>query len=144
MSLGISAVLETGLAIIDKFVPDPKAKADAIFRLKELERQGESEKIQFELQTILGQIEINKIEAASTRFFVAGWRPAIGWTCAVSIFCYYVPYCLVAVSIWAYQCIQMGVLLPRPDLNIADLIGLVCSMLGVAGMRTVEKSRGVA
>lgn len=96
-------------------------------------------------QTIdLAQIEVNKTEAASGSLFNGGWRPAIGWTCAVSLFCYYVPYVLAATVLWAIQVIQTGQLVNRPDLGIADLLGLVAALLGMSTLRTVDKLKGVA
>ena len=35
-------------------------------------------------QLNLAQIEVNKAEAASGSFFKGGWRPAVGWVCAVA------------------------------------------------------------
>ena len=96
-------------------------------------------------QTIdLAQIEVNKTEAASGSLFNGGWRPAIGWTCAVSLFCYYVPYVLAATVLWAIQVIQTGQLVNRPDLGIADLLGLVAALLGMSTLRTVDKLKGLA
>ena len=76
--------------------------------------------------------------------FKTYWRPALGWTCVISLFAYYVPYCVVSLVVWARLCVQTHSLLVRPDLNIADLIGLISSLLGIAGMRTAEKFKGVA
>jgi len=135
----ITALLDIGRTALDKFIPDQQAKAAALFKLQELADKKDSEKLQAEVQIILGQVEINKIEAASESLFKSGWRPAIGWTCAVSLFSYYVPYCLVATAIWAYQCVHTGALVSRPDLNIADLMGLVTAMLGLGVMRSIDK-----
>ncbi len=111
----------------------------------------EKERMQLELegrkldQAIdLAQIDVNKTEAQHASMFVAGWRPAIGWTCAAALFCYYVPYVLAATILWIWQVIQTGQLVTRPDLGIADLIGLVLAMLGMSGLRSAEKMRGVA
>ena len=90
-----------------------------------------------------GQVEINKVEASSPSLFVAGWRPAVGWVCAISLFVYFVPYCLAAVFIWAWQCYTSHTLVPRPDLGIADLIALLTGMLGLGTMRTFDKIKGV-
>jgi len=135
----ITALLDIGRTALDKFIPDQQAKAAALFKLQELADKKDSEKLQAEVQIILGQVEINKIEAASESLFKSGWRPAIGWTCAVSLFSYYVPYCLVATAIWAYQCVHTETLVSRPDLNIADLMGLVTAMLGLGVMRSIDK-----
>ena len=38
-----------------------------------------------QLQTAnLAQIEVNKIEASSKNWFVAGWRPSVGWGYSVA------------------------------------------------------------
>src|SRR4051812_35840191 len=64
--------------IIDRILPDPTKAAEAKLELAKLEMSGD-------LQTILAQLEINKVEAASTSIFVAGWRPFIGWVCGSSL-----------------------------------------------------------
>lgn len=135
----LTALLEVGKTALDKFIPDPAQKAEAALKLEQLAAQGRSEELQAEVQILLGQVRINEAEAASENLFKSGWRPAIGWTCAISLFTYYVPYCLVATIIWAIHCIETKTLAARPDLGIADLIGLTVAMLGIAGMRSFDK-----
>ena len=60
---GIGDAVTAGLKIIDKFIPDPKAKADAIFKLKNLEQEGNMAQLNAYVTQLSGQIEINKIEA---------------------------------------------------------------------------------
>jgi len=107
-----------------------------------------------EQSLMIAQTEINKIEAASSSVFVAGWRPAIGWVCAISIGSYYIPQALMAVVLWSIQCIM--VMWETPDIaKVAlpafpgifgweQLFGLVLAMLGVGTLRTAEKLKGVA
>ena len=52
-----------------------------------------------------GQAEINKVEAASSILFVAGWRPYIGWICGTALGVYYIPQALMATVLWTIQCI---------------------------------------
>ena len=78
----IAALLEFGTKLIDKFFPDPTQAAKAKADLLQMQVQGE-------LQQMAGQLEINKVEAANTSVFVSGWRPAIGWVCAVALFYQY-------------------------------------------------------
>ena len=59
---GIGDAVTAGLQIIDKFIPDPKAKADAIFKLKTLEQQGDMASLNAFVTEMTGQVEINKIE----------------------------------------------------------------------------------
>lgn len=136
-------VIAGAIKIIDKVIPDPQAKAEAQFKIMQLQQQGEFKQIETELALATAQTDINKVEAANPNLWVSGWRPAIGWTSALALFTYYVPYCITATIIWAHLCWTTGTLAARPDLGIADLIGLVASMLGVASLRTYEKKLGV-
>lgn len=91
----------------------------------------------------VAQAETNKIEAASPNLFVSGWRPAIGWTCAISLACYYVPRAIAATVLWVIAVAKTGLLLAPPNIGIADILGLVMAMLGVASLRTYEKVQSV-
>lgn len=130
--------------VLENVIPDPKAAAEAKFKVLELADKAEGRELDAEVQTMLAQLRVNEAEAKSGSLYIAGWRPAIGWTCAISLFCYYVPYCLIATVIWAMQCIEKSELVARPDLGIADLFGLVFAMLGIAGMRSHDKTKGIA
>lgn len=131
--LGIGTVIESVGKVAGDLITTDKEKRELDLREKEI-----NQKID------LAQIEVNKVEAATGSLFNGGWRPAIGWTCAISLFCYYVPYVLAATALWIWQVIQTGQLVTRPDLGIADLIGLVMAMLGMSTLRTAEKVKGVA
>jgi hypothetical protein len=83
------------------------------------------------------QVELNKIEAAHRSVFVAGWRPAVGWICAAGVGWAYLghPLFLWAAALWAPG-------LKPPDIRIDSLFELVLAMLGMAGLRSFEKSAG--
>jgi hypothetical protein len=140
----IAGLFGIGEKLIEHFFPDPTKAAEARMELIKLQESGELQRMAMENDLLKGQLDINKTEAATGSLFIGGWRPAIGWTCAISLFCYYVPYVLVATVLWAWRVIETGQLVARPDLGIADLIGLVMAMLGIAGMRTYEKKHSVA
>lgn len=78
------------------------------------------------------QTEINKVEAGSGRLFVAGWRPAIGWLCAAVLGFNYIIRPIVAI--WTDR---------LPELDISMLYPLLIGMLGIGGLRTYEKAKGV-
>jgi hypothetical protein len=144
MAIPVLALLGIGEKIIERLWPDPTKAAEAKLELIKLQESGELQRMAMDNDLLKGQIGINQAEAATGSLFIGGWRPAIGWTCAVSLFCYYVPYVLAATVIWVMHCIETNTLAARPDLGIADLLGLVGSMLGIAAMRTREKALGVA
>lgn len=86
----------------------------------------------------MAQIDLNKIEAANSSLFVSGWRPAIGWTCAFAIFS---DFCLRPLMVWAsgwYPSMPVF-----PSLISDNLWELMAGMLGLSGLRTFEKTKGV-
>ena len=114
-------------AITGEAIEDPTKKAEIELKLKELE------------QAInLGQIEINKAEANNTNWFVAGWRPAIGW---VGAFALGYTYILSPLIDWACALANLHIATPRPDMGM--LFNLILAMLGFGGMRTYEKIKNV-
>ena len=90
----------------------------------------------------LAQVELNKVEASHRSVFVAGWRPAIGWVCAASLFFFYVPQYVIATFVWIK--IMMGngwVMVPYP-VDAKGVLELVLALLGMGALRTVEKGMG--
>ena len=130
--LGIGSIIDSVGKVAGDLITTEKEKRELDLREKALDQAVD-----------LAQIEVNKAEAASGSLFNGGWRPAIGWTCALALFCYYVPYILAATVLWIITVVKTGQLMPRPDLGIADLLGLVLSMLGMSTLRTAERFKGV-
>lgn len=92
----------------------------------------------------LAQMAVNQVEAASSSVFVAGWRPAVGWVCVVSLAAYYPPRFIAATTLWIIQVWNSGAWITPPEVGITDILGLVGSMLGMSWLRTQEKKAGVA
>lgn len=98
-----------------------------------------------------GQNSVNIEEAKNPHLFVAGWRPFIGWLCGVILGVMYLPKCIVLTTFWslkAYRSLHgdhtpMPDLPEFPDLGSGEIMGLVASMLGLGGLRTWEKVKGV-
>lgn len=88
----------------------------------------------------LAQIDVNKEEAKSASVFVAGWRPAIGWTCGLA-FAYaavFEPFLRFASQVWWGYSGSFPVI--DTDLTMQVLFGI----LGLGALRTAEKVKGVA
>jgi hypothetical protein len=120
-----SAIADLAGTVINKIWPD---KSEA-----------EKQQLAAAVQLVQGQMDINKAEAASGSVFIGGWRPAIGWVCAAALACQYIARPLL---VWA------GIItghswpvLPGLDDNLWQLM---LGMLGMGGLRTVEKVKGVA
>ena len=85
------------------------------------------------------QLDVNAKEASHRSIFVAGWRPAIGWVGAFAL----------AFEFILSPCIEWyakfsGMAISAPEIQTGPLLAIVTSMLGVAGMRSFEKAKGIA
>lgn len=137
--MGLSIPIIYGiLRVIDKVIPDPQAKAAAQLETLRMQQAGEFKQIETELQLALGQLEVNKIEAGAPDMFRGGWRPAVGWVCVIGLLYTYLgqPLLAWASGIWDVPA--------PPSLDLGDLLILLGGMLGLGGMRTVERLRGKA
>lgn len=135
--------------IFDRVIPDPAKAAEAKQKLEEIASAKEGAVLDANLQLMLGQIDINKLDATSGNRFNSGWRPFVGWVCGGSLALVYIPKAIFLSVLWAYQAwtlVHSGsmVLPPYPDLGVTDLIGLLGALLGMATLRTVDKARGTA
>ena len=84
------------------------------------------------------QTEINKIEAGHRSIFVAGWRPGIGWVCALGLF-----WTFIANPIIGSIIVITGSKVVLPILATGELIPLTIALLGLGGIRTFEKYKGL-
>lgn len=137
--MGISIPIIDGIfKIIEKVIPDPQAKAAAQLKTLEMQQAGEFKQIETDLQLALGQLEVNKIEAAAPDIFRGGWRPAVGWVCVIGLLYTYLgqPLLAWASGIWDVPA--------PPSLDLGDLLILLGGMLGLGGMRTMERLKGKA
>lgn len=122
-----------------------KVAGDLITTEKE-RRQLDLEEKKIDQATDLAQIEVNKVEAASSSVFVAGWRPAIGWIGAAALAYQFLAYPLL---LWVWTYLQGTGWIPKelqppPVLKADELWVILSGILGIAGMRSFEKTKGVA
>lgn len=107
---------------------------DKLFTSDEEREQAKAVFEKIKQQPHILQAEITKIEAAHRSIWVAGWRPAIGWVCAVSLA---FPFVINPVMQWATG-------EPGPVLPTDSLITLVLALIGLGGMRTFEKVKSIS
>jgi len=96
------------------------------------------------LQPTMVQTEINKVEAGHRSIWVAGWRPGIGWVCALSLFFFYVPQYVMASYIWIRLIVANDWQIVPYPVDDSGVMELVLAMLGMATLRGVEKLQGRA
>lgn len=128
--LFLSPILEFGKAILDRFVPDPAAKQAAEMEMFRMAADGE-------LKQILAQLEINAREAQHASIFVAGWRPFFGWIGGFAFL-----YATIGMSVLNWI-LALKSLPPLPELNMELLWVVITGMLGIGGLRTFEKNKGL-
>ena len=126
----IGPLFELGKGIIDRMFPDPTKKAEAELELLRMTQAGD-------LQVILAQLQINAKEAESTSLFVAGWRPFIGWICGFGLM-----YATIFHNLLRWGSVGLGWPLP-PAVDTDTLIYVLGALLGIGGLRTLEKIKGV-
>lgn len=132
-SLGLDTVLKELGETARQVLPDREAQQRFDVQMAEIKDRAEA-RVSAE---VLGQQEINKVEAAHENGFVAGWRPAMGWVGASGCGVAYV--CLPLFNMfWSWF---KG--LPTPEYPIETLMILITHMLGISGIRTFEKVKGV-
>lgn len=125
--------------VLDKVLPDPQAAAEAKLRALELAQRGDLAALDAEMKMALGQLEVNKAEAASGSLLTAGWRPAVGWICAAGLA---YEFLIRPLLPWLLS-VALGKTLPAmPDLPMETLMTLLLGMLGLGGLRTIEKVKG--
>jgi hypothetical protein len=134
----LGGILDAGLKILDKVIPDPAAKQAAQLELLKLQQAGEFRQLEADLQLALAQTKINEVEAASPDVFRGGWRPAAGWVCVAGLAYQFLFQPLAAwsggIHGWA----------PPPVLDLGDLYGLLFGMLGLGAYRSFERLKGKA
>lgn len=127
----VTALLDIGGKVIDRIWPDPTQAANAKLELFKLQQSGD-------LALIAGQLEINKVEAASASVFTSGWRPAIGWVCGAG---FAVQFVIGPLGEWASALAGHPVKFPQMDTG--TMMPLLFGMLGLGAYRTAEKIQGV-
>lgn len=118
--------------LLDKFVEDKDKKAALAHDLATMAERHIHE-------ANIGQLEVNKAEAQHRSIFVAGWRPFLGWGLSFAMVWHFV-LVPVVTFVFAYMRVETPDL---PEFDMSSLMTVLMGMLGLGGLRTYEKSRGL-
>lgn len=131
---GFGAVFDFANNVLTRIVPDPKDRLNAQAELMKLQQNGELAQLAAETELAKGQQSINLEEAKSDNLFVSGWRPFIGWICGIAFLYHFIlqPFMLFMYSLYGEK-----INLPVFDMNA--LFTVLMGMLGLGGLRTIEK-----
>jgi hypothetical protein len=119
---GILDILNVVSTVVDRVIPDPKDKLELQEKLATIADQ-EAARAHDEN---MGQIEVNKVEAANPNMFVAGWRPFIGWVGGRAL----------AYNVMVAPMLHLGVA------DTAFLETILLAILGMGAMRSYDKAKG--
>ena len=120
------------LALLEKVVPDQNERQKLAHEIATLAQKQAHE-------NAMAQIDVNKTEAASNSIFKGGWRPFIGWVCGTA-FAYHFVLQPVLIFIMTYAGHEVPSL---PEFDMASLMTVLGGLLGLGGLRTFEKYKGI-
>jgi len=126
----LSALIGPVSAILDKAIPDKDLKEKLAHEIATMAERHTHEQVQ-------AQLEINKTEAAHKNLFVAGWRPACGWICVLGMAGNFL---VIPFANMVLELLKTGVSVPMIDLS--TMLPVLMGMLGLGGLRTLEKVQG--
>ena len=128
----IGQLIGPATEILDKVILDKDEKAKMAHELATMADKHAQ-------QALLAQLEINKAEAQSGSLFKGGWRPAVGWTCALVFFYHYIlqPSIIFIVAISGAEIPEL------PEFDMSTLLPVLGGLLGIGGLRTYEKQKGL-
>ena len=123
----LSALIQPVTKILDKVIPDADTK----------------QRIAHEIATqahdiAQAQIEVNKAEAVHDNLFVAGWRPAVGWTCCLGMAGNF-----LVIPMANFALALSGSDISIPLIELSEMMPVLMGMLGLGTLRTYEKTKGV-
>ena len=131
MSL-INSLIGPATKLLDKVIEDKDQKAKLAHELATM-----ADKLAHEQQ--LAQLAINKEEASSGSLFKGGWRPCIGWICGIAF-----GYHFVLQPVIIFIVALVGIEIPElPEFDMSTLLTVLGGMLGIGGLRTYEKQKGL-
>jgi len=118
--------------ILDKFVEDKDQKAKLAHEIATMSDKHAQ-------QLALAQVEVNKAEAASGSLFKGGWRPFVGWICGFALLYHFIlsPLIIFIVALTG------AAIPPLPEFDMGSLMTVLLGMLGIGGLRTYEKQKGL-
>lgn len=128
----IQALIGPATKLLGKFIEDKDTKNKLAHQLATMAERHAQELAK-------SQIEVNKAEAQSRHWFVASWRPFIGWTCGIALMWHF-----VLSQFILFFATMFGFSLPAlPEFDMGSLMTVLMGMLGLGGLRTFEKYKGM-
>lgn len=140
---GITEAITTASSLIkdgiDKIWPNPTDEAAAKVSLIKANTEAALAQVQVSVDLAKQQTDIDKVEAASSSVFVAGWRPFIGWVGGAG-FAYATVLEPMARFI-ASMCHYTGTF---PVIDTTITMQMLTGLLGFGALRSFDKAKGTS
>lgn len=128
----LQALIGPVSSLLEKFIPDKDLRSKLSHEIATMAEKNAHEQIK-------AQLDINKTEAQHNSLFVSGWRPAVGWTCCLGMAANFL---IIPMTNFALALASSNITIPLIDLE--TMLPVLLGMLGLGGMRSFEKSKGVS
>lgn len=135
----LTALFEAGKMAVERIWPDPIKRAEEVRKLEEIQQRGNLAELDARVKLLLGQLDINKQEAAHKSIFVAGWRPFIGWCCGFSLL-----YVSIVEPLMRFTASMYGYTGEFPEIDASITMQVLLGMLGLVASRSYDKQKGTS
>ena len=127
--MSITKIAEVANNVLDKFVQDKDLR-------EQLSHDLQKEFISLDKE----QIKLNAEEAKSGNWFVASWRPCIGYVCCFALCVHFI---VLTIATWVAVINGVDLQLEKLEFDFSQLTTILLSLLGMSSLRTFEKVKGV-
>jgi hypothetical protein len=124
--------------LLDKLIPDADAANKAKAKLAEMAHDETMSDMRGEIELAMQQIMVNREEAKAGPFR-GGWRPFIGWVCGAAF-----AYNFVLLPLLTWVATIAAIPVPPAAFDLTVMMPVLLGMLGLGGMRSFEKGKGLA
>jgi len=135
----ISILLGIGSKVIDKIWPDPAQRDAAKLELLKMQQSGDLAQLTADTSLMIEQIKVNQAEATNPSLFVSGWRPGVGWVCVAAC-----GWNWIGLPVAKVIAVILGHSIDLAPADLTEMLPILMGMLGLGGLRTIEKLQGRA
>jgi len=136
----VTVLLGIGSKVIDRLWPDETQRDIAKLELLKMQQSGELAQLASETELAKAQIGVNTEDAKSGSVLVSGARPFILWGCGFAM----IYAAMLEPMMRFFAVVVFGYLGSFPVLDTTLTTQVLLGLLGLAGMRSVDKIKGVA
>ena len=127
----VEGLISPVTGLISEFIEDKDKANEIAFKVSTMAATQAHEQA-------LGQLKVNQAEAATGSLFIGGWRPGMGWVCVAGMAMNFIVTPLLGPVVSEYTSVTLV------PLDTSTMIPVLLGMLGLGGMRSFEKNKGVA